>query len=61
MRIPFAQIDAFTDALHVALLRGADLDRDYLSNWAPALDGTDGLARLLNEVDGASPGPGSNP
>lgn len=47
----------FTDALHVALLRGADLDRAYLSNWAPALDVTDGLARLLNEVDRASPGP----
>jgi hypothetical protein len=51
----------FIDALHVALLRGADLDRAYLWNWAAALDVAEGLTRLLNEVDRASPAPGSNP
>jgi len=44
----------FTDALQVALLRGADLDRAYLRNWAPALDVTEGLNRLLSEADQSS-------
>jgi hypothetical protein len=46
------------DALNVAVVQWAKLDRTYLRAWAPALDIAEDLEKLLRAAEGLQPAPG---